>query len=91
MTLYKLIDDIKAQGILPKHIEALIESHKDDRERMVNLYNRYKTHIDYVPIFKRRPIEEKEDFETGGNVRRLDVSVNNKLNNSFDSEIVDTR
>ncbi|MFI0671370.1 phage portal protein, partial [Staphylococcus aureus] len=53
MTLYKLIDDIKAQGILPKHIEALIESHKDDRERMVNLYNRYKTHIDYVPIFKR--------------------------------------
>ncbi|HHP5440245.1 TPA: phage portal protein [Staphylococcus aureus] len=91
MTLYKLIDDIEAQGILPKHIEALIESHKDDRERMVNLYNRYKTHIDYVPIFKRRPIEEKEDFETGGNVRRLDVSVNNKLNNSFDSEIVDTR
>ena len=36
MTLYKLIDDIEAQGILPKHIEALIESHKDDRERMVN-------------------------------------------------------
>ncbi|CXZ57893.1 phage portal protein [Staphylococcus aureus] len=32
MTLYKLIDDIEAQGILPKHIEALIESHKDDRE-----------------------------------------------------------
>lgn len=89
--MYKLIDDIKAQGVLPKHIEALIESHKDDRERMVNLYNRYKTHIDYVPIFKRRPIEEKEDFERGGNVRRLDISINNKLNNSFDSEIVDTR
>ncbi len=61
--MYKLIDDIEAQGILPKHIEALIESHKDDRERMVNLYNRYKTHIAYN--WKRRPIEEKEDFETG--------------------------
>ncbi len=36
-------------------------------------------------------LKKKEDFETGGNVRRLDVSVNNKLNNSFDSEIVDTR
>lgn len=32
MTLYKLIDDIEAQGILPKYIEVLIESHKDDRE-----------------------------------------------------------
>ncbi|MCE3404675.1 phage portal protein, partial [Staphylococcus aureus] len=88
---YKLIDYIEALELMPKLIEDLIESHKDDRVRMVNLYNRYKTHIDYVTIFKRRPIEEKQDFETDGNVRRLDVSVNNTLNNSFDSEIVDTR
>lgn len=89
--MYKIADDIKENGVLPKHIEAIIESHKEDRERMINLYNRYKTDIDYVPIFRRQPIEQKEDFETGGNVRRLDVSINNKLNNSFDSEIVDTR
>lgn len=42
-----------------------------------------------MPILTREAIEY-EDFETG-HVKRIDHKVNNKLNNSFDSDIVDTK
>lgn len=56
-------------------IQDLIEDHEPARTRMIELYDRYKT--DELPIFDR-------EFEDGD-------KINRKLNNSFDSEIVDTK
>lgn len=68
----------------------IIEEHAPDRERMLKLYQRYKADLDGPKIFTRETIQY-EDFETGGNVRRLDDKVNNRLNNAFDADIVDTK
>ena len=87
----ELIREIKEQGIQPKHIEQLIQKHKPDRDRMIELYERYKAKQEAIPVFQHEPKNQYEDFETGGNVRRIDQFINNKLNNAFDVEIVDTR
>ncbi|MEK4378927.1 phage portal protein [Bacillus sp. FSL R5-0434] len=84
-----LIDKIRASGITPELIADIIEAHKNDHDRMKNLYDRYKAEVQGVPILTREAIEY-EDFETG-HVKRIDHKVNNKLNNSFDSDIVDTK
>lgn len=91
MNVPDLIDDIKQNGVQPKHIEQMIELNKDNRRRMYNLYERYKAKEDAIPVFRHDPVKQYEDFETGGNVKRIDQFVNNKLNNAFDVEIVDTR
>ena len=83
------MERLKREGMTPATLKQMIDEHKADRERMVNLYERYKAEIDGVPILKRKPIEY-EDFETGA-VKRIDNKVNNTLNNSFDAEIVDTK
>lgn len=83
------INVIKANGINSNIIVKMIEAHKRDHDRMVNLYERYKAEIGGVPILQRTPIEY-EDFETGA-IKRIDNKVNNQLNNSFDSDIVDTK
>lgn len=83
----KLIDE---QGITPDIVQKVIEAHAEDHERMNNLYQRYKADLDGPAIFQRQAVEY-EDFETGGNVRRLDDKVNNRLNNAFDADIVDTK
>lgn len=77
------------EGITPKLLDAIIEAHKNDRDRMKNLYERYKVAVEGVPILQRSPIEY-EDFETG-TIKRIDNKVNNQLNNSFDGDIVDTK
>lgn len=56
-------------------IKDLIDDHAPTRANMLSLYNRYKT--DDLPILNR-------EFEDPG-------KINRKLNNSFDSEIVDTK
>lgn len=83
----KLIDE---QGINADIVLDIIEAHAKEKERMEKLYKRYKADIEGPPIFNREIIEY-EDFETGGNVRRLDDKVNNRLNNAFDADIVDTK
>jgi SPP1 family phage portal protein len=83
------IEQIDKEGITPKIIKEMIEEHQPERNRMIDLYNRYKAVIDGVPILQRDPIEY-EDFETGA-IKRIDHKVNNRLNNSFDAEIVDTK
>jgi SPP1 family phage portal protein len=56
-------------------IKDLIADHAPKRAKMLALYNRYKT--DDLPILNR-------EFEDQN-------KINRKLNNSFDSEIVDTK
>ncbi|MED4977212.1 phage portal protein [Weizmannia sp. FSL K6-0777] len=87
--MQEFMSAIKTSGISGDLVSRIIEAHEPDHDRMVNLYQRYKAEIDGVPILQRQPIEY-EDFETGA-IRRIDNKVNNRLNNSFDSDIVDTK
>lgn len=85
----RLIDE---QGISSDIVQKIIEAHKKEHDRMKKLYERYKADLEGPTIFSRQSIQyEDEDFETGGNVRRLDDKVNNLLNNAFDADIVDTK
>ena len=56
-------------------IKDLIDEHAPIRAKMLSLYNRYKT--DDLPILNREFEDENK--------------INRKLNNSFDSEIADTK
>lgn len=78
---------IRNKGINGALIDEMIQEHKLEHDRMLQQYNRYKT--DDVPILHRRTMEAR-DFETD-RIQRVDNLVNNTLNNSFDSEIVDTK
>ena len=83
------IDMIEQSGITPELIDKIIQEHKPDHDRMKKLYDRYQAEVQGVPILSREAIEY-EDFETG-KLKRIDHKVNNRLNNSFDSEIIDTK
>lgn len=78
---------IRNKGINGTIIDEMIQQHKVEHDKMLQQYNRYKT--DDVPILHRRTMEAR-DFETD-RIQRVDNLVNNTLNNSFDSEIVDTK
>lgn len=58
-------------------IKDLIAEHAPKRQQMIKQYERYKATKEGPPIFKRE-FEDKE-------------KVNNRLNNAFDVEIVDTK
>ena len=88
--LHQYKKQIDETGITGDILTKIIEEHAPERDRMLKLYNRYKADLDGPAIFTRETIEY-EDFETGGNVRRLDDKVNNRLNNAFDADIVDTK
>ena len=71
-----LKDLIRLNGqVTSEIIKDLIDNHAPKRAKMLALYNRYKT--DDLPILNR-------EFEDQN-------KINRKLNNSFDSEIVDTK
>ncbi|OHX39241.1 phage portal protein [Cytobacillus oceanisediminis] len=88
--MIKFKEYIDKNGIDAKTVLEIIDAHKKDRDRMINLYKRYKADPDGPKIFSRTAAEY-ENFETGGNIRRLDDKVNNRLNNAFDADIVDTK
>ncbi|MES9686017.1 phage portal protein [Bacillus sp. JJ353] len=87
--MIKFLDQIRKNGISGELISQIIQEHKDDHDRMKKLYDRYKAEPNGVPILQRKAVDY-EDFETG-RIKRIDHKVNNKLNNSFDSDIVDTK
>ncbi|MCY7919549.1 phage portal protein [Bacillus vallismortis] len=80
---------IKQSGISGNIINMLIKEHSPTRQKMLKLYERYKVEASGVPILVRNPVDygssENEFF------RRVDNKVNNRLNNAFDAEIVDTK
>ncbi len=85
----EFINLIQQNGINGNIIKLMIEEHRPTRDKMIKLYARYKADPSGVPILTRKLI----DYEGIGNeaVKRIDDKVNNKLNNSFDSEIIDTK
>lgn len=85
----EFIQKIESGGITPLILKEMIQKHKKDRDHMLSLYKRYTASVEGVPILQRAPVEY-EDFETGS-IKRIDNKVNNRLNNSFDAEIVDTK
>ncbi|MCQ6337767.1 phage portal protein [Bacillus cereus] len=64
----------------PKLLKKIIDEFEPVKQRMINRYERYKASEKGVPIFAR-------EFKGDGNKDK----VNNKLNNDFFSEIIDTK
>lgn len=89
LNIYKYLKLFREQGANAQLIAKAIEEHSKDRMKRLMFYERYKASVEGVPILQRRPIEY-EDFETGS-IKRIDNKVNNRLNNAFDAEIVDTK
>lgn len=78
MTLNTIRELIKINGkVTSQIIRDLIEEHSARHAMMKDLYRRYQAAIDGIPIFERK-------YEVEG-------KINNKLNNDFFSEIVDTK
>ncbi|MFD1206650.1 phage portal protein [Sporosarcina contaminans] len=80
---------IKENGMDGKLLAEIINRHKEKREQMLKLYERYKTTEEGVPILGRKMAVY--DVFDSDSLKRLDDKVNNMLNNSFDAEIVDTK
>lgn len=75
--------------VTPELLDEIISSHRDQRDKMIKLYERYKASEKGVPVLTRSLIDY-EDFGHG-TMKRIDNKVNNKLNNPFDADVVDTK
>lgn len=89
MNTQKYVQQFRKKEADAALIKQVIDEHTRDRERRLLMYRRYCAETDAVPILTREAAKY-EDFETGA-VKRIDDKVNNRLNNSFDVEIVDTK
>lgn len=58
-------------------IKKILDKHRPKREHMLGLHNRYLSHEDGVPIFRR-------EFEDPS-------AINNKINNDYFSELINTK
>ncbi|UUI85558.1 phage portal protein [Bacillus halotolerans] len=85
----KFLNYLRKNEIDGTIIDQIITEHKPIKEKAIAQYERYKTSVAGVPILQREAAQF-ENFETGA-VRRIDHLVNNRLNNAFDAEIVDTK
>lgn len=72
---------IKVGGITTELVNKIITKHQNNAKFTEELYNRYKTREDAVPIFSREPRFTHDDKEV--------EELNNKINNDFFSEIAD--
>ena len=75
--IQKALDRLMSENVNSDIIKELIDGHADDRKRMAKLHERYKATKKGVPVLTR----EFEDFS----------KINNKLNNDFFSDIIDTK
>lgn len=81
---------IDEYGITEELVQDIITAHQTDHERMKKLYERYKADEDGPTIFKRAPAPY-DGIGDSRSVQRLDDKVNNRLNNAYDADIVDTK
>lgn len=72
---------IKEGGITDELLNKIINKHLNNAAHTEELYNRYKTREDAVPIFSREPRFKHENEEI--------EELNNQINNDFFSEIAD--
>jgi len=89
-TLRKFKKQLDENGIDETLISEILSAHKVDHKRMESLYERYKADLDGPTIFKR-PVAAYDSFGENKGVQRLDDKVDNRLNNAFDADIVDTK
>ena len=72
---------IKEGGITEELVNKIINRHLNNARHTEELYNRYKTREDAVPIFSREPRFKHDDEGI--------EELNNKINNDFFGEIAD--
>ena len=72
---------IEEGGITDELVNKIINKHLNNARYTEELYNRYKTREDAVPIFSRQPRFEHESKDI--------EEINNKINNDFFGEIAD--
>jgi len=75
------IAEIKKNGITDALLNKIISKHRNNALHTKDLYNRYKTREDAVPIFDRKPRFTHDNEEI--------KELNNQVNNDFFSEIAD--
>lgn len=75
------IAHIKEHGVDESLVNKIIDRHRNNAVHTEELYNRYKTREDAVPIFSREPRFEHESKDI--------KELNNKINNDFFGEIAD--
>lgn len=75
------IAEIKKNGITDELVNKIISKHINNAEHTRELYNRYKTREDAVPIFSREPRFEQENSDI--------TEINNQVNNDYFGEIAD--
>lgn len=81
---------IRATGApTPEIIDSMIQEHRGDHERMKWQYERYRVEDEAVPILTRQL--HTNTVPNVDSIHRIDTMVNNTLNNTFDSEIVDNK
>lgn len=73
------IPHIEEKGVTPEVVAQLIDEHKPVKEQLKKLRERYEVSKDGVPILQRTILR------TSG----LESTVNNKLNNSYDTDVID--
>lgn len=79
---------IREHGINEELLQQIVNEHNSIHEDIRALQERYEASVEGVPILKRQMKSINLESER---VRRIDEIINNKLNNTFDSEIVDTK
>lgn len=79
------IKAIRKDGITPDLLNRIIRRHRGCRKHMQQLYGRYRTEADKVPIFTREP-----RFQDSGELE-AESAINNRVNNDFFSEIIDVK
>ena len=76
------LEAIRENGITLDILYRILRKHTGNSAYNKNLYSRYKTSSDSVPIYSRKPKFNGEDGEES-------TEPNNKINNDFFGEIVD--
>lgn len=88
MDAFKIyIPHIQQYGLTHDLITQLIQEHEPVKLQLKKLRNRYEVSKEGTTILNR-PLSY---IDTTGNMQRLDTMVNNKLNNPFESDIVDSK